>query len=396
MSLKKGLDSAEVHAKWISLNRNAAATARHYGVAPNAISQHLNKYRGEGHTDKSKDSVIGNLKKQIRELEGQVLDDARVKSDIIKAVDAAIVTPHWMINRGQFKDLTGVPVLFASDWHFGEVVRSVEIGGVNEYNIRIAKQRARMMVQTFIRLLRNHIQNTGYPGCVFVLGGDMMSGDIHEELKETNEVEAMPTLLELIPILAWCIETLADEFGNVFVPCVTGNHGRTSRKPRMKRRNHTNFDWLCYQLLSTHFAKDKRVTFLIPEGSDAYFKVFNTRFLLTHGDQFRGGDGFAGAIVPIARGDKRKRARNSQTNRAYDVAMMGHWHQYIHTGEFVVNGSLKGYDEYAYAGNFGFELAAQAAFIVHPQHGVTFRFPVFVQSKDDVAKAEWISIPKEK
>jgi hypothetical protein len=364
-------------------------------VVPSAIRQHLDKFKGTVTADKSKDAIIVGMKKHIRELEAQVLSDTRVMNHISVASAAEIVTPEWLIRKDKFKDLTGVPVLFASDWHFGEVVRGAEIGGSNEYNITIAKARARTMVQTFVRLLKNHIQHTTYPGCVFILGGDMMSGDIHEELVETNEMEMMPCLLELVPLLAWCIGTLADEFGKVFVPCVTGNHGRTSRKPRMKRRNHTNYDWLCYQLLQRFFEKDKRVSFMIPEGPDAYFRVYNTRFLLTHGDQFRGGDGFAGAIVPIARGDKRKRARNSQTNRSYDIAVMGHWHQYIHTGDFVVNGSLKGLDEYAYANNFGFELAAQAAWMVHPEHGVTFRFPVFVQAKDEVTKAEWVSVNKE-
>lgn len=389
----KGLVSETVYAKYLELNRSNAATARFFGVHSSVVGRHVVKFKaGTGH--QSKDATIIGLRKQLRELETQVLNDSRVREQIGVAIVADVQVPEWLIRKDKFKDLTGVPVLFASDWHFGEVVRGAEIGGANEYNITIARARARTMIQTFVRLVKNHIRHTSYPGCVFILGGDMMSGDIHDELIETNEMEMMPCLLELVPLLAWCITELADEFGKVFIPCVTGNHGRTSRKPRMKRRNHTNYDWLCYQLLSKFFEKDKRVTFLIPEGPDAYFKIFNTRFLLTHGDQFRGGDGFAGAIVPIARGDKRKRARNSQTNRSYDIAVMGHWHQYIHTGDFVVNGSLKGLDEYAYANNFGFELAAQAAWLVHPEHGVTFRFPVFVQAKDEVVKTEWVSVTK--
>lgn len=394
--LHKGLDSETVYKKWTELDRNRAATARHFSVSPSAIYQHLEKFKSASGAapNKSKDATILGLKKHVRELESQVLNDARVADQIGVAVNNGVTVPEWLVRKDKFKDLTGVPVLFASDWHFGEIVRGAEIGGANEYNITIAKARARTMIQTFIRLLKNHIQHTAYPGCVFILGGDMMSGDIHEELVETNEMEMMPCLLELVPVLAWCIEQLADEFGKVFIPCVTGNHGRTSRKPRMKRRNHTNYDWLCYQLLLRFFEKDKRVSFLIPDGPDAYFKIFNTRFLLTHGDQFRGGDGFAGPIVPIARGDKRKRARNSQTNRAFDIMVLGHWHTYLHTNETVVNGSLKGYDEYASAMNLSYEVAQQAAWLVHPEHGCTFRFPVMVQSKEDVTKSEWVSIPK--
>jgi hypothetical protein len=265
---------------------------------------------------------------------------------------------------------------------------------VNEYSVEIAKDRARTFITVAIELLRKHIQGGKYPGVVLILGGDMLSGDIHEELSETNEMPTMPALIELVGVLSWCIRTLADEFGAVFVPCVTGNHGRTSRKPRAKRRNHTNFDWLLYQMLAKVFEADRRVTFLIPEGPDAYYKIFGTRYLLTHGDQFRGGDGMIGALGPIARGDKKKRARNVQTDKSFDVMLLGHWHQYIHMNRFIVNGTLKGYDEYADANNFDVEPAQQALWITHPQHGITFRMPVYVQRGTTASKTEWISIPR--
>jgi hypothetical protein len=80
----------------------------------------------------------------------------------------------------------------------------------------------------------------------------------------------MPAVLDLWGTLVWCVETLAEEFGKVFVPCVSGNHGRNTHKIQNKNRNFTNFDWLLYQFLNKRFENDKRVTFFIPEGSDAY------------------------------------------------------------------------------------------------------------------------------
>jgi hypothetical protein len=59
-----------------------------------------------------------------------------------------------------------------------------------------------------------------------------------------------------------------------------------------------------------------------------------------------------------------------------------------------VNGSLKGYDEYADANNFDVEQAQQAMWITHPQHGITFRMPIFVQRKTTTEKTEWVSLPK--
>ena len=44
---------------------------------------------------------------------------------------------------------------------------------------------------------------------------------------------------------------------------------------------------------------DPRIRFAIPDGPDCLYQVFNHRYLLTHGDQFRGGDGLIGCLGPI-------------------------------------------------------------------------------------------------
>jgi hypothetical protein len=108
-----------------------------------------------------------------------------------------------------------------------------------------------------------------------------------------------------------------------------GNHGRLTHKMRAKGRNFTSVDWLIYQMLAMHFKDDADTTFYIPDGSDALYRVYNHRYLLTHGDQFRGGDGMIGMLGPIMRGDHKKRSRNMQINMAYDTMMIGHWHQLI-------------------------------------------------------------------
>jgi len=190
------------------------------------------------------------------------------------------------------------------------------------------------------------------------------------------------------------IEALANTFGAVFLPCVSGNHGRDTRKIWLKDRHATSFDWLLYRFLARHFADDKRVTFLIPDGPDAYYKIYDHAYLLTHGDQFRGGDGMIGCLGPILRGDHKKRSRNAQVDMEYDTMIMGHWHQYIHHSRVIVNGSLKGYDEYAYTNNFGFEPPQQALWLTHPKYGQTYRAPVYVDKYREPAKTDWVSIPK--
>lgn len=289
----------------------------------------------------------------------------------------------------------GVPKVMLSDLHWGEKVRSEQIGGVNSYNLAIARQRLRTVIETVIALCKILDPTMGYPGIVCPLGGDMVSGNIHDELAASNELNTMPTVLDLYGNLVPAIRLLADTFGNVFLPCVSGNHDRDTKKIWSKDRNHTSFGWLLYQFLAAAFAEDPRVTFYIPDGSDALYRIYNTRYLLTHGDQFRGGDGIIGPLGPVTRGEQKKNTRNAAVGQDYDVMEFGHFHKRMLTARLRGNSSLKGYDEYAADNNFGFEPASQNFWVTHPDHGITFDAPVYADAATKKAvRTDWVSIPK--
>lgn len=388
----------EIRAALEASGGNVAATARALGANERSLRRRLKAMDGEKEPSAPVGEQEDELRSQIRALQAELATARRdeltqriVRREIFKLSEQSSEPPQWLVRTGRLYKSPGVPTLFASDWHWGERVNPSEIGGVNEFNIQIAHKRARQMVERAVDLLTNHMVNPDYPGIVFALGGDMVTGDIHEELSVTNELEIMPTVMDLTGVLIWCIETLADVFGRVFVPCVTGNHGRNTKKMRAKGRNHTSFDWLTYVMLERHFQRDDRIRFFIPDGPDALYQIYGHRYLLTHGDQFRGGDGMIGALGPILRGDHKKRSRNNQIDMGFDTMIMGHWHQLIQLQRVIVNGSLKGYDEYAYANNFGFEPPQQALWLTHPQHGITFSMPVHVDEPRTAKVTDWVS-----
>lgn len=334
------------------------------------------------------------LEKQVETLRRETLTDDRALREIRRVASAPEGSPDWVLRaRKTGASSPGVPTLFVSDEHWGEVVDPTQIGGVNHYDLDEARARLKALAENSLDLLFSHVVNPKYPGIVVPLGGDGTTGDIHEELTATNDDEIMPCVLDLRDHRVKFFDTLLDNFENVLVPCVTGNHGRATLKIRAKGRAHTSFDWLGYQLLARHYEKNKRIRFLIPNGPDCLFEIFSTRYLLSHGDQFRGGDGMVGALGPIIRGDHKKRSRNQATERPYDVLLLGHWHQYRNLGRLIVNGSLKGYDEYADAGNFPFERPRQALWLTHPEHGPTISMPVFCdrKAKGDKPASAWCS-----
>lgn len=342
-------------------------------------------------------TVIADLRRQLEEAktEATTADVLREYVGTVKLHTEGLELPKWVSEPKKSK-APGVPKLMLSDLHWGEMVRASQIGGVNSYNLTIARRRLATVIETTIALCRILDPNMSYPGIVIPLGGDMISGNIHDELAASNELNTMPTLLDLYGHLVPAIRLMADIFGNVFLPCVSGNHDRDTKKIWSKDRNHTSFGWLLYQFLAAAFAEDKRVKFYIPDGSDALYRIYGTRYLLTHGDQFRGGDGIIGPLGPVTRGEQKKNTRNAAVGQDYDVMEFGHFHKRMLTARLRGNGSLKGYDEYAADNNFGFEPASQNFWMTHPDHGITFDAPVYADAsvKKNTAKLNWVSIPK--
>lgn len=307
--------------------------------------------------------------------------------------------PKWVTKGADGISRAGIPFAFWSDWHYGEVVKKSETGGMNFYNRNVAQLRIARLVENTIRLAKGFSfkeTKDKPPGIVCAIGGDMLSGDIHEELAETNFAPMFVQSQEVLDLLVGGILELKKHFGKVFVPCVVGNHGRTTRKPRAKHRVYMSYEWNLYVMLERYFANDPDVSIYVPGETDAFFRVAGKRFLLTHGDALgvKGGDGIIGALGPIARGSVKMRGSEFKIGREFDYLIMGHWHQEIWLPSTFVNNALKGYDEYARL----FLRAepsrpSQMLWFVHPEHGVTARLTVYVDEGIPATKQKkWVEV----
>jgi len=328
------------------------------------------------------------LRKSLREVEHRAVATEAVKSLIHDLKDVSFTDlPKWLHfspaaeAAKAAKATRGVPILCLGDWHFDEVVDPAQVGGSNAYNRQIAVQRLQHTFAKALELFLDYTVRPQYPYAVIAFFGDMLSGNIHEELRETNERPILQSLVALLELLIAGLEKYLEVFGKLFIPCVVGNHGRLDKKPRAKNKVFDNYDWLLYQFLARHFANNKRVSFLIPDGPDAYFQIYNKRILLTHGDQFRGGTGISGFLTPLTLGLHRKRQKAQAIGQPFDLMLCGHFHTTIHIPSMLhVNGSGKGYDEWASARNLPFEPPQQSAFILHRRWGIIHHTPVLCTS----------------
>ena len=321
---------------------------------------------------RQRDSAQNELARLVEQLE----ETQRALTFVESAEGLKLEPPKWLSPKVPKKSAVTLVVML-SDTHFDEVVVPEEVGGLNAYNREIAVMRLNKWSENVVKMARDYLSGVTYDGVVVILGGDIFSGDIHEELAMTNQDTMLGSMLFWSEQLAAALGLLADEFKKVHVASVVGNHGRMTRKPRMKLRARTNFDWLLAKMIERHFASDKRFTFQIPEAADVLVDIYGQGHLITHGDQVSGGGGIGGIYPPIMRLRARKAQRYLATHGNFQTLWMGHWHQYISTPSLIVNGSLKGVDEYAFINNFSYEQPQQALAVVDPEKGITIQAPVF-------------------
>lgn len=244
----------------------------------------------------------------------------------------------------------------ASDWHVEEVVLPEQCAGVNAYNLEIAKERAHRYFRGVHGCIEHNRSTFKIRDLVMPFMGDFMSGYIHEELQETNDLSPVQTVLALRGILAGGVRYLLDNAGleRIIIPCDHGNHGRTGgpgSKKKIKTGAINSFEWLLYNVLRDQFADEKRIEWVIDTGNHHFVRVYDFGLHTTHGDELKYGGGVGGLAVPYQRRVYKswdpiaRRATGAST--VYHV--IGHFHQegVYAGGRAMSNGSLIGFNEYA-------------------------------------------------
>ncbi|MDE2020093.1 MAG: hypothetical protein KGJ13_07145 [Patescibacteria group bacterium] len=349
------------------------AVAKHRGLtADSPVRDPLEKAREEN----------SRLKAELRQVHRQNDSAEEIRKEIFRLKEIPYEPPGWLDKPiAATKDIPGIPMMLWSDWHAGETVRKGEVGGLNVFGKKIFDERVRVLVERCLHLVRLRMPK-GKPGAVVCLGGDLMTGGIHQELLETNDEYVLETVRHLKSVLLTALTAIAEELGPVYVPCVVGNHGRNTVKPRAKGIVYTSYEWSIYTDLEDRLKNDKRFRFTVADETDVLFSVQGHRFLLTHGDRLgtKGGDGIIGSLGPIVRGEFKVRNSESKVGRDFDTILMGHWHEYHTAHGRIVNNCLKGYDEFARTVlRANPAPASQALWFVHRKYGIHSHQEVFVQ-----------------
>ena len=267
-------------------------------------------------------------------------------------------------------------ILFASDWHVGETIALDKMDGLNSYDPKIAERRAGRLFTTTAELMSRHWTGPKPARLILILGGDMISGEIHEELAKSNTLLAIPAVQACASAIMGGLAYLLDALPDVPIEVLSlpGNHGRSTFKPQSKYVD-VSYDMLAGNIVEAHFkAKgETRIKFWAPTSGDAVFSLDGWVILATHGDRIgsRGGQGFVGPAATAARGFKRLVADYAARGTIVDLVLCGHFHTPLRLEEGYVCGTLAGPSEYARDGRFRPHPASQLFLTIHPRRGVT-------------------------
>lgn len=266
----------------------------------------------------------------------------------------------------------GTPHVFVLDWsdlHAAEVVDAEQMNGINSYDWDEMLVRHDRMLQSIISFK----EKRPYPVSeLFINGlGDMLSGSIHQELRETNDRPLMEAALQLGLDMAEWVSALSGWFDRISINGVVGNHPRTTLKQAMKNR-FDNYDWMVYQVMKLRLAVHDGVTVNVPKSAHIPVRILNETHLLFHGDGIRStmpGVPWGGVMRRVSELANQYQRFGTPIDRFH----VGHFHSanVVQGGRIIMNGSVKGPDEYSLLQFGGGQDAQQLLQVYHPERGMT-------------------------
>lgn len=329
-------------------------------------------------------SATRTLKARITDLTNEAQELRKMSRFYSRVAEAPIAPPKWRLAPQGNAAHAGIVMAQLTDCHFDEVILPEEVMDLNAYNREIAVMRLRLWTEKVIANPRKYWRGVNIEGLVIPVTGDILSGDIHEELRNSNEDHLFASCLFWQEQLIASLELLEREYkGAVEVHVVVGNHGRMTQKPVYKGRAQSNIEWLMWSNIRDRLHdRGSAVTVNVSNSMDLNVSVYGRNHLLSHYDQFHGGTGISAALAPLMLGQHRKGVRQEAAHLPMGLMVGGHFHQLLDLPGLIVGGCMKGYDEFAFGHNYRPEEAAQMLWLTTPERLKTVTMPVFLQDRE--------------
>ena len=289
--------------------------------------------------------TMADLKAENRNLH-KAVDVLEEHLAVRRALAEAIAKPPIVkLKKREQRDAI-IPIAVNTDEHYDQTFSLEETGGLNEQNPEIAEAKVETYIKRLLRLIEREALDNPVPLLVMPFLGDMITGELHAKSERQSPMTPLEASRFAYRLKRRIIDSLlATDLPRILVPCVDGNHGRTTAKRTPGLNARYSYETDVYLRLADHYdeAGEKRVEFYIPQTDFASLEIApGFRLCITHGDSVRGGGGIGGIAPSLLRAASRWR-------QAYpaDLYLLGHHHQYWDLGSIAMSASAVGYDPYA-------------------------------------------------
>jgi hypothetical protein len=250
-------------------------------------------------------------------------------------------------------------VALFSDAHIEETVIPESVNFLNEYNIGIAEKR----IETYFVNLATCLARDEADELIFASLGDTISGYIHQELEQTNQLTPLEATLKAQSLIYSGLKYLCEnenlpKLKKIRFIGIVGNHSRVSKKIQHNNGYKMSYEWMMYQ----NIKKECEITnlpidFYIPESELAVVKTVDDKtFIFAHGYQIKSSG--TGTICGIYPALNRLCLKYSKVFNQ-DMLFIGHFHSSVNTPNAVVNGSIISYNTFALTNGFEYERPQQ-------------------------------------
>lgn len=320
---------------------------------------------------------VRNLQNALRSYNNKATLEDRVSSEILKSIrdrpylpilDHDINKPKVLnVDDGNRHEM----LLLVSDAHYPEVVDPEEALGIT-FGPDTVVSRMQHITDRTVRLIQLHENSYQISKLTVAVLGDMLSGDIHDELEITNDKPMGVALTEMTYMLHDMCSIFAKNLScEVEVIVLPGNHPRMTKKPRNKQK-FNNFEYIMGQFLKG--LSQDAYNVIVPKDIIYVHDIMGHKIGMTHGDGSKAAS-FAG--IPFYGIRQRVNALQSTFSSLgrdrLDMLVMGHFHQFLNWTEgdchVVINGAIKGGDEYSVVTRSSATLPVQGLLTFHERRG---------------------------
>ena len=337
-----------------------------------------------GHLDAERqlavDAELARLRSEVATLKGRYraalaqIDRERERADALvqlRGIEPASPAPRAATASTRH---AATMVVLLSDWHVEERVDPATCNNLNDFSLEVADRRIAELSERLAGLLEHERQVADINRVVLWLGGDFISGHIHDDTAEMAQLAPLSAIRWAGERLRAFIDGVASQADEVIVCTSSGNHGRSTEKLRIGTEMEHSFEQHLYLTMASG---ETRPNVRWQVGT-SYLNVldldgFRVRFHHGHAIRYQGGIG--GITIPtnkaIAAWDAIDRA---------DLTCFGHWHQmaWLRAARYVSNGSLIGHSAYAVRIKAAYEPPCQACVVIdHGRHEVTKAMPIY-------------------